>query len=988
MEITKDIRDKIVSYYHYAQEDSEVELEDIVRQGKILKKTQFTTLLQYFRSVKLPFKFQEESLSISFKFKNIPYRLEINGTKDIGTYCRTNNVIGLTNVTLMSKSWVKDKFPIVIDDYDMKVNLKVEHLIEYGENKELVNDIKKHLYSLRKYYRFRKRFSFFSEDGLFRYDLTIVKSSKQKNDKYSHSVETGHLNLISSGIFQTEDEFEVEIELIRPQHAWPTDEVFVKGLFTNHALILSVLDEDDHVVSTKKKNDVLENYYKLCGINTSNRSQQKFVGPMPITLELKNLIKPDLGVNSILQDYTVTDKADGERHLLYIDIDGKVYIINNRLFVRYTGIHNDTLKNTLLDGEYITRTLSGNCIKLFMVFDIMFHNNRDVSALPLWGATDDDECRIKHMNQVTSSKFNGDKSFKLETKKFYSDSDILKASNKIYKTFEIGNMRYKIDGLIYTPKYNSIGGVYKDSKPQLGGTWIKVFKWKPPEDNTIDFLVETEKNTVGSEVVDNNSKIVKLFVGYDVNLTEKITPRKFLLREFKYIDKKSSYQKRLFQPPGELYDNVSKAYIELDGNNIMKTENGDVMYDGDVVEFAFKNEKWIPLRVRKDKTRGNDYFTAINIWRSIQNPVTKNMITGQEKLQIDENEGIDDDMYYNRQENRENSATKSMLDFHNHWVKNTSMVAKFQGKASSVFDIACGKGNDIIKYINADFKLVVGVDKSEDNIVNPSDGAYARLMPGPKNNFRPIPKETIIYIPMDCSKPLNTSYIQNIPEGDTKSVAELLWGISTIPTLEKYKGIATKKFDLVACQFAIHYFFVNSDTLNTLVQNIDSVLKDGGYFMGTCLDGTIVDNKFRQEKIKRGQSIRGIVEGSDRVLWNIKKDYDKFSSTSSKNNSNFGLEIEVYMETINKKIKEYLVDFNILKARLAEHNIFPLTQSECDELKVTNSSGTFKDLFEQMVKSGQTNRFVTSAKNMTQVEKDYSFMNRWFIFKKSHPVNK
>lgn len=979
MEITKDIRDKIVSYYHHAKEDNEIELEDIVRQGKKLGKTQFSTLLQYFRSIHLPFKFHEESLSINFKYKNIPYRFEINGTKDIGKYCKSNNITGLSNVSLMSKSWVKDKFPIIVDDYDMKINLKVEHLIDFNDDKDLVNEIKKNLYSVRKYFRFRKRFSFFSEDGLFRYDLTIVKSSNQKDGKYSHSVETGHLNLISSGIFQNDDEFEVEIEFIRPQGSWPTDDVFVKGLLTKHALVLSVLDEDDHVVSSITKRHVLDNYYKLCNINMQNKYQQKFVGPMPITLELKNLTKPDLGVNSILQDYTVTDKADGERHLMFINTDGKVYIINNRFFIRYTGIYNDSLKNTLLDGEYITRTRSGRHTKLFMVFDIFFYKGKNVSDLPLWGDTDGIDSRIKYMNMVTTTKFSGDASFKIESKTFL-EGDILKASRTIYESFEIGNMRYKIDGLIYTPKYNPIGGVYKDSKPQLGGTWIKVFKWKPHEDNSIDFLIETEKNSVGSDIVDNNSKIVKLFVGYDINMTEKITPRKFLLKEFKYVDKGNSYHKRLFQPPGELFDNLSRAYIELDDNNVMKAENGDIIYDGDVVEFAFKNGKWQPLRVRRDKTRGNDYFTAINIWRSIQNPVTKTMITGQETLNIDENEGIDDDMYYNRQENRENSATKSMLDFHNHWVKNTSMVAKFQGKASSVFDIACGKGNDIIKYTNAKFKTIVGVDKSEDNIVNPIDGAYARLMPGPKNNFRPAPKETIIYLPMDCSKLLDTSYINNIADDDTKSIAELLWGIKNISSLEKYHGIAKRKFDMVACQFAIHYFFVNSATLETLLINIDSVLKDGGYFMGTCLDGGIVDYKFRKDNIGKGQSIRRVVDNSDRVLWNIKKDYDKFHSDSSKN---FGLQIEVYMETINKRIKEYLVDFNVLKARLAKYNIHPLTQSECDEMNVSSSSGTFKDLYEQMETSGQTNRFVDSAKKMTQAEKDYSFMNRWFIFKKS-----
>ena len=62
-------------------------------------------------------------------------------------------------------------------------------------------------------------------------------------------------------------------------------------------------------------------------------------------------------------------------------------------------------------------------------------------------------------------------------------------------------------------------------KNMFDGRWYKCFKWKPPEENTIDFLVkfkkdpDNEKNdlitykTIGGKVVE--IKTLVLYVGYN-----------------------------------------------------------------------------------------------------------------------------------------------------------------------------------------------------------------------------------------------------------------------------------------------------------------------------------------------------------------------------------------------------------------------------------------------------------------------------------------
>jgi SAM-dependent methyltransferase len=974
MEITKENRDKIILYYNYVREHRDIEFEVLVRHGQI-NNYDFMSALQYLRSIKIPFKFHEETLSINFKHKNVPYRYEVIGKKDISIYCSTNNINNIAKPILISKSWVQGKYPIYIDDYSLKINMKEEQPIQsddHGDNGDIAKEIKKNLHALKKVFRFKKRFSFFSEDGLFRYDLTIVKSSK-KEDGSANLMPA--LNLLNSGIFQSEDHYEIEIEFLRPDKDWPTDEQFVNSLFNQQALLLQVLDEDDHIISITTKNNVLKNYRKLAAIQS--KEDKHFIGPKPITLEVKNLLKPDLGINSIIQDYTVTDKADGERHLLFIDSDGKVYIINDRLVVRFTGLTHKMI-NSILDGEYITRSKSNRAIKMFMVFDIYFHKGENVSNLPLMGDKNEDS-RINRMNDVTSSEFTGNSKITIHSKEFLS-GNIFKASKQILDKSEIGNLPYKIDGLIYTPKYIPVGGLYKDSKPIFGGPWVKVFKWKPPEDNTIDFLVKTEVNDSGSDIVEEIDgkyhKILNLYVGYNIMKSQKITPYEYLTGT---VDLTEGYINTKFEPPEEIYQNISKAYVELDGNNTMRTKSGDIVYDGRVVEIAFKDKKWQPLRIRRDKTMGNDFGTAVNIWRSINNPVTIEIITGQQPLNIDETEAIDADMYYNRLESRDKSASKPMLDFHNYWVKNMNMVAKFKGKASSVFDIACGKGSDRDKYWKADFKTIVGVDKSEDNIVNPIDGAYARLLKNIKSGHVKLDARHIIaFVPIDCSKVIDATYINTIKDEQTKNVLKVLWGQHDDPALQKYHNIVGNKFDVVACQFAIHYFFDNSITLNAFITNVASVLKDGGYFIGTCLDGIEVDKAMRESNIEKGNSIQGKIK--DRIVWDIKKSYDKLDLDDPE--KNYGLQVDVYMETINKRSPEYLVDFRLLESELAKKGIRALTDDECRDLDVSSHSGTFKDLFKLMVDSNKRSYYIDSAKEMKDEEKSYSFMNRWFIFRK------
>lgn len=955
MKLSPNDKKRLLTFLGEVKRNKNAELECIVRPGK-LDKYAFTDLLKYLRSVHGTPQATEESLNVIFEHKNESYRYEIEGLKNIEAFCKSDKPPSGTK--LVRKTWVEGMYPIDLAEYDTKVNLKAEVEVE-EPTPALIASFE----TSPKLFRLKKRFSF--KLDVFMVDCTVVKSARGSS-------------VMDSKVTSAKQKYEVEIEYTKeavPQDAW------LRSFLNAVAEVMCALDNDDYVVPASEKRAAIEAYARL---TNNDVKTPKFVGPMPVTLEKKNLFKPQLGLDSVLEGYTVTDKADGERHLFFVDAAGKAYLINNRMNVRYTGCTASKYANSLLDGEFVTKTRFGDPCKLFAVFDVYYIRGKSVASQPLMK-------RLEHATAMAASGLFKHGQFEVKVKDFY-DGDVKAGAKEILRRYETGETQYTIDGLVFTPADLPVGGLRDDDNPKWGGTWIKVFKWKPPHDNTIDFLVKIEKNSQGQDIITKTqtasglSKMVSLYVGFKTRYTAKITPKAYLTKQVT-SEKLNAYYPKLFVPEGAIFQNVSQFALELDNERQLRCANGDPITHNSVIEFAFSEGRWHPNRARPDKTSGNDYFTAINIWRSIQNPVETSMVTGEEEVVQTEADLLDDDQYYNRMYGRERSATKPMLDFHNHYVKNQTLVRAFAGKVKRVFDIACGKGNDFYKYLSSGIHTIVGVDKSEDNIVNAGgagdEGAYARLLKeAEKSNGLIKPETKIVYLPMDASKVIDADYIKSL-EPDSKEVAEVVWGLQepSLPVLKPYYNMFGKGFELVACQFAVHYFLESPTTLQALIKNIDAAIAPGGYFVGTCLDGKAVDAAFQQADV--GDSIEGTLGG--RTVWSVRKMYDAFSTDPTQN---YNKRIEVYMETINRQISEFLVDFELLARELAKHNILPLNENEYKELGLPGSTGLFGDLYAAMVnyaQSGASDRFLASALSMTDTEKQYSFMNRWFVFRKANP---
>lgn len=955
--------------------------------------TRFSRLFQYLLSTRGPFAQHQEVLDVNSQ----NYRLSIKGLDAISMYCKLNSVSSShhDNISLIKKQKIVPVHDI--SDYGVRLRLSSEEEVNGTNAKTMfMTEIK----DQPKFYRLKKRFTFDTEDKLFKIDLTVVKESDKAYNRLTYT-----------RIQSIHEKYEVELEYVGKRQKDYKN--VVAALFRNLSEILKVLDGVDILVSKSQKTIIITEYASLVrkymdirddwNIDQVIRSNPRrlYLAVKPTTLERRHML-PNESV-SLSDDYTCTEKADGERMLVYVAPDNFIYLINNRLDILGTNLKCQThdYANSLLDAELVSLTKSSKAI---LLFDAYFIKGQLVASLPLYHAENNN--RMDIMNKFASQMFEGNTSYSIRAKKFIvptKDKSIFDCAKEILSLVSIKQFPYHVDGLIFTPRNLAVGANKPSDNVNFKGTWRNVLKWKPPEENTVDFLVK-DRRVEGAGAIDFGSstqasvlpfteKTLFLYTGHQSGLTNAY---EYFMKKDTQVNKKKreEYVAKLFTPPGSVGLSMATAKIKTDANGQVKCKNGDVIYDGSIVEMSYDTQKetWVPYRVRHDKTEylkktksisntANDYNIAVSVWRTILFPVTKEHITGEKKL-TPEDIPKDDDRYYARNGERTKSATMPMMTFHNYWVKNKHLIGRFKGLATSLMDIACGKAGDLSKWVSNGYTTVLGVDLFEDNITNPNDGAYMRL--SQESGITPAHKYA--FVKLDASQLFSKENISK-EQGFNKHLANVIWGHEKPFKKEdqrigKLYNMVANKFHVISCQFATHYFFKTDDTLRNFITNIKNHIADNGYFIGTCFDGDAVANLLKS--VKKGQQVVG--KKNDATIWMIEKKYDEYDPSIT------GQEIDVYINTINQKLTEYLVGFSRLVQELEKHDIRLLNDQECSLLGLKKSSGLFSDLFEDMIT--ESNHILESSNHHPikvaaelanfKDEQTLSFINRWFIFKK-HP---
>lgn len=1021
-------------------------------------------------------------------------RLELVGVELIQEYCETNDILTcLENpahstpvptpdfphkMKMTQKMKPKTKQGVSIEDYlqedyNFKVSYKYERetvLYNTATVRQLSPEMKKLVdtwKSQKKVFRYMKRIRYSHPDYPFFADCTLLKTTK-----------TPHYSIQEAGVMNEETEYEIELEIDNRRvgigREFQTKEQLTASLRKGIRIVLSALQGSIYPISLAIQDRILMEYLQLLYSDVSPNIEiggNLFLGPASRTLQIYNVVHDTTtsdnsveeggGTPNIRSGYTVTDKADGERKLLFIASDGKMYWIDVNMKVSYTGCSTKRADyfNSLLDGEHILYDRNRRFIHWFACFDVYFLRGKNtcefhLAKTPGLEQEPDDHFRlflldkaVREINETIQVEnlqcqmtlcvktfYGNGPNFNQTVSNYISVPDIFRGCRQILeKTAD--RFPYDTDGLIFTPANMSVGNgkrpAFDRASPATAEnwriTWDESFKWKPPQFNTIDFLVNVVKQKNGVEEIGRtrqgdpyktlilrcgfNPDNSKFYVASFQNMLKDIIPNEV---ETDYYDPKyrKNYKPVRFIPTEPYNPKAYFCHVPLVHRNATQTtiqaEDGEVIEDNMIVEFQYDISnpsledpwRWKPLRVRHDKTSqlrktfdnfGNSYPAANSNWYSIHHPITAEMLMTGENLPVSVVEDVVvRDVYYNRAGIKNiRNVMRPLRDFHNRYVKTCLIQAAVRASKTAapyktLIDYAVGKAGDLLKWtLNRELGFVLGLDYSKDNIENAMDGAVQRYIQHRVKN----PRSPFRALFLQGNSTLNIRNGEAFSNERDKQIAKAILGEGPAPAeyrlIKDKQGVGKEGFQVSSCQFAIHYFFETADTLHGFLKNVCQNTAPGGYFIGTCFDGkTVFQRLVDRSNIRMSQWVDENQE--EERIFEIKKMYSQHAFHDDV--SSLGYKIRVFQATIGQEMDEYLVHFGYLQRLMAQYGFDLLPQEETVQWGLPNSTGMFEELFQKMVSDKSTGAF-REAHQMSEKEREISFLNRYFVFRKNRVVD-
>lgn len=274
---------------------------------------------------------------------------------------------------------------------------------------------------------------------------------------------------------------------------------------------------------------------------------------------------------------------------------------------------------------------------------------------------------------------------------------------------------------------------------------------------------------------------------------------------------------------------------------------------------------------------------------------------------------------------RTESSIYNIRTFHNLIKRNliTESVnflrQEYQKTSISLLDLSCGKGGDQAKWFDNGIMKVVGFDIDEPSI-NEAKKRYNELL-----------------------KTLRYKRVQNLP--DYKFYVMDLSDKNNIEKVNRILG--DNRFDIVSCQFAIHYFFRSAETLNTFMTIASEHAALDSFFIGTTMNG----NKIR-ELFKTGSTLQN-------SIYKITNNTNTFETPyNNKYTVALGEKTDTEHYFAQKDSVEYLVDIEELKKVADKFGFLFIGTTE------------FNEWYNKL-----------NFNKLTDDDKEFSFLNFSFVFK-------
>ncbi len=848
-----------------------------------------------------------------------------------------------SNYKLETKEILKRK---TMDIINSKINIKTE--VDVFDSKEIENFI--NIYSkFKKRYRFKHRKSY--NFGDFKVDITIVKQSEGQN-------------ILLSKVDAIVEKIELEIEFINRPNLSPDDiKTTLKDMIDLMIKFNQFNNEGYFNISNEEKQEINKNYMNL--LKNVVDKNNKGIGPKPLSLTNKTLLNmlkvinvEDNKTKNIGDVYKITEKADGERYFMFIN-KNNIYLINDNKNIIKTGLrlNVDDFNDSVLDGELLYyKDETDKWIYEYRFFDIYILKKKEVYTNNLMD-------RIKHMEQLMVMLDNNTEYYidDVNNKSIVCKMKEYKDISEFRNMIDQDQYKYKIDGAIFMP-IDKLVDISNSS-------YSTMLKYKPIEENTIDVLV-----------LDG-----KIWCSYRLN-TDYIKSELMCVKPY-IVD--------LSNKPIKKLDNTNEL---VDIKHTLNNKIVEVLYDIDEKCFMFKNVRYDKtekyLKTGKMGGTANDFYVVNDILHYSFNKIEEEVM---ENINVEYIESFKNSLekggaYYTTDNTYQKKDEKILRGFQN------KMKTKLINNAVSILenydiienikmqDIGCGRGGDLLKYINTNFvdnkngnalktkggiKFILGfdidsigiefIDKTNSN--NTARGRYLQFKNDYIRKHSVLPEiyknDNVFYMTGNINlyekgDDVKTGYdniMENVKYGEdkdnnddfedrTKCDKEMLDDIN-----DKY-GESGKKlidiysphqFELLSCQFAIHYF-----DLNKFCKYIDLHLAPGGLFICTYMDAEKVTKLFEKYK-------GDVVTGGPKSFWSLRKsetagNIDVYFKTMS--NKEYITEQLMSKEMIENEFKKFGI--KLYESSFKDTNITGLLEFE-DHINNDNKEYEFNKLYNGLI---------------------------------------
>lgn len=466
-------------------------------------------------------------------------------------------------------------------------------------------------------------------------------------------------------------------------------------------------------------------------------------------------------IQAILHSFDVKFKTDGDRALVLIEEN-----IEHVLTSKEHQFESKHAGPTIYDGELITDD-DGKVVSV-RFWDVVMWEGEDLTGKAY-------HLRKKYFDRVAEVSAVGKKKVILSPRAGSAGKQIAQFYDK--------KPPYKIDGLIFTPRF----GQYFT---------MKVYKWKPNDQMTIDFLIKRCPVSMAGKkpyVTRPNKTTYLLFCGAKQAIRHKFIfpPIRDYHTMFPTIAN-ADYRPTLFRHPQNHYNHI---YYDAREN-----------LDNKVGEFIRRpNGDWELVRIREDRQLdvqsgryfGNDYAVASSNYDNYYDPITLADMAGA----IDHGYFAGDNQDY-ADVRKFNSFVKEHL-IHD------------QRGAKSVIDFAAGQGQDLMRYSKMDVEKLLAIDIDRH--------AIARLNSRRFNIPNPMAIWTMI---TDLSLPKGQNYSQII----------------------RHFEIPQHGVDFAVCNLALHYLSKTQKSLKNFLDLVTMLLGKDKPFLATFFDGQSVVDLVNEHK--------------------------------------------------------------------------------------------------------------------------------------------